>query len=92
MEKKLVSIDGGIRIVILQRGWVAVGHYFREGVNCRLENCAIIRRWGTTMGLPELAEKGALKETVLEKCKFPIRFHRAAEVATLDCDSSKWGL
>lgn len=87
---KKVRIDGGIRIVVLQRGWIAVGHYYRSGNECRLENACIIRRWGTSNGLPELAEKGPLAETKLEKSKGDIRFHRSAEVLTLDCEESKW--
>ena len=90
METKIVSVDGGIRIVVLQRGWVVVGHYYRTGTECRLEDASVIRRWGTTNGLPELASSGPLPETQLEKSKGDIRFHRSAEVLTLDCEESKW--
>ena len=78
----------GIRIVVLQRGWVCVGRYFRKGTECRLENASVIRRWGTSNGLPELAAKGPLAETKLEKSVGDIRFHRSAEVLTLDCGAA----
>ena len=84
------EIDGGTKIVVLQRGWVAVGHYFRKGTECRLENASIIRRWGTTEGLPQLANQGPLGETKLEKSVTPIRFHRSAEILTIDCNEDKW--
>ena len=42
-----------IKICILQRGWIMVGHYSEEGDNCKLENSATIRTWGTTKGLGE---------------------------------------
>lgn len=81
---------GDIKIAVLQRGWVAVGRYFREGTECRLENAYVIRRWGTSEGLGELAAKGPLGETVLEPCPLPIRFHRSGEVFTLDVVEAKW--
>lgn len=89
-KPKSKEFDGGIRIVVLQRGWVAVGRYFRNGTECRLENASIIRRWGTTDGLPQLAEKGPLAETKLERSLKPIRFHRSAEVLTVDCNEDLW--
>lgn len=84
------ELDGGTKIVVLQRGWVAVGNYFRKGTECRLENASIIRRWGTTDGLPQLASQGPLSETKLEKSATPIRFHRSAEVLAIDCNEDKW--
>lgn len=77
------------RIVILQRGWVAVGAFYQEGANCRLENASVIRRWGTTKGLGELAEGGPTKNTVLDPAG-TFRFHELAVVATLDTEEQKW--
>jgi hypothetical protein len=81
---------GDIKIAVLQMGWVAVGKYYRKGTECRLENAYIIRRWGTSEGLGELAAKGPLGETKLEPCPLPIRFHRSGEVFNLDCVVEKW--
>lgn len=103
---KLVSILGGksseskspdqgdqgtIKIVILQRGWVAVGKYYREGDDCRLENASIIRNWGTTKGLGEIALDGPTSKTILDSCP-TIRFHVLTAVASIDCVESKWKL
>ncbi len=77
-------------IVVLQRGWVVVGKYSREGTRCELSPAAVVRRWGTTNGLPELASNGPLSETKLEKASQPIVFHELTTVLILECDESKW--
>lgn len=81
--------DWGWQIVVLQRGWVVVGKMMKEGNACTLHDASIIRRWGTTGGLSELADKGPLPETKLEPAKLPIRFHYLTSILTLEC-SSKW--
>ena len=82
-------VDGGIRIVILQRGWVMVGHYYQKGSECYLENCSVIRRWGTSQGLGELATKGPLTDTKLEPTP-RTSFHELTVIATIECEKSKW--
>ena len=57
------DVNGDIKIVILQRGWVMVGRLTRNGTDCVLSNASTIRRWGTTKGLGELAANGALQNT-----------------------------
>jgi hypothetical protein len=88
-KKAAQEIGGDVRIVILQRGWVAVGRYFRKGQQCRLKNGYIIRRWGTAEGLPELAMKGPLSNTVLDKSP-DIEFHQLTEIANIACVEDKW--
>jgi hypothetical protein len=78
-----------VRIMILQRGWVAVGKFSQNGEQCRLENAAIIRRWGTNKGLGEIALNGPTTSTVLDKCP-TLRFHELTIVASMDCEESKW--
>ena len=77
------------RIVILQRGWVYVGDYSEDGMDCTLENASCIRNWGTTKGLGELAESGPQSGTKLDPCPI-VRFHKMTIVATIDVNSSKW--
>lgn len=77
-----------VRIVILQRGWVAVGRYVEKGSDCVLLSASIIRRWGTTKGLGELVT-GPLGNTVLDPVGV-MRFHALAVVATIDCEEAKW--
>ena len=62
------NFTGPVQIVVLQRGWVLVGKFEQNGDKCSLANAQVIRRWGTTEGLGELASSGKLKDTQLEKC------------------------
>ena len=78
-----------IKIVILQRGWVFIGQFSQDGQNCKLENAFNIRRWGTTDGLGELAEKGPLESTKLDKVGI-VTFHELTTVAMIDCDQDVW--
>ena len=77
------------KIVILQRGWVMVGHYTQDGQNCQLTNASTIRQWGTTRGLGQLAAEGPTSKTVLDPCG-TVRCHELTIVATIDCDATKW--
>jgi hypothetical protein len=85
-------IDKGneVRIVVLQRGWVAVGYYSRDGENCKLQKASIIRNWGTTKGLGEIAEDGPKKDTKLDPTNGLVEFHRLTEVLTVVAQESKW--
>jgi hypothetical protein len=79
-----------VRICILQRGWVMVGNYSREENICMLENAHIIRRWGTTNGLGELAENGVLEETILDKIYGTVEFDYLTLIATIKCNIEAW--
>jgi hypothetical protein len=81
--------DLGIRIVILQRGWVMVGQYIQTGEYVTLKRAAVVRKWGTTKGLPELAQKGPLSDTIIDKGP-DVRFHALTEIASLACEESAW--
>jgi hypothetical protein len=81
--------DGGVRIVVLQRGWVVVGHYHRVGEQVRVEHAAVVRRWGTQRGLGQLASEGVQAETVLDDCP-TVRCHVLAVLATIDCTHATW--
>jgi hypothetical protein len=85
-----VNSSGEIRIVILQRGWVMVGRYSRNGDDCQLTNARVIRNWGTTKGLGELAGEGPKKETKLDPTNGLVEFHRLTEIATVKCNEEKW--
>ena len=80
---------GDIRIVILQRGWVMVGYYSQECSDCKLEKASVIRIWGTSKGLGELAINGPLPATILDPAP-TIRFHELTVIATIDCVREKW--
>ena len=77
-----------IRIVVLQRGWVVVGYYSREGLEVTVRNAHCIRKWGTTRGLGEL-RYGPLENTVLDPSGV-VKCHRLSVVHTFDCDQVAW--
>lgn len=84
-----VEENKDVRIVILQRGWVAVGYFSKTGSECRLDKAAIIRLWGTTKGLGEIAENGPTEKTVLDKSP-TIIFHELTVIAMMLCQEDKW--
>jgi len=100
--KKEITIDGikylpstevtksEIKIVILQRGWVVIGRYSEEENDmCVLVDAYVIRTWGTTKGLGELAIEGKKTNTTLDKTGV-VRFHKLTTVGIIDCVESKW--
>lgn len=79
-----------IRIVVLPRGWVVVGHYRDEpDGRASLSLAAVVRRWGTDRGLGEIAALGPRKATVLDRCPL-LTIERAAIVLTMRCDPAAW--
>lgn len=81
--------NSDIKIVVLQRGWVMIGRYSKDGDICTLENAYVIRIWGTTQGLGELALEGKQTNTKLDKAGH-VEFHILTVVAALNCNDSKW--
>ena len=81
--------DGKIEIVVLQRGWVAVGRFYREGDECRLESASVIRVWGTDKGLGQIALDGPQSKTKLDIAG-TMRFNAMTIVTRLDCNQEKW--
>lgn len=72
------------QIVIAQRGWVFVGSVTRTENEVVIEDAAVVRRWGTTAGLGQLAAKGPTADTRLDPCP-TVRIHPLAIVAMMDC-------
>lgn len=77
-----------VRIVVLQRGWVVVGRYTEDGDSIALEGASVIRRWGTTKGLGELAS-GPLPSTVLDKAG-SVQAPALGVVMTIRCEAGAW--
>ena len=87
--KEVKEFTGDIKIVILQRGWVYIGRFERNGNDCKLHNSYNIRVWGTSKGLPELVN-GATSKTVLDKCDGVVEFDWLTVVHTITCNKSAW--
>jgi len=85
------DVNNDIRIVILQRGWIMVGRYKRVDQYVTLNNAFVIRNWGTTKGIGELAKCGPLKDkTVLDAVNNEVEFHTLVEVANVKCSVKNW--
>lgn len=84
------EITGDIKIVILQRGWVMVGRFERKVSECKLHNASVIRTWGTTKGLGEIAQGGPTPNTRLDKTHGVVEFDYLTVVATISCLENKW--
>lgn len=83
------SMNGKICIVPLQRGFVVVGRFSKNGTECRIENGYIVRRWGTTKGLGQLATEGPQPNTVLDPIP-TTAFHELGYIAILECSEACW--
>jgi len=77
------------QIVILNRGWVVMGEYSEKGNDCTLTNAFVVRKWGTTKGLGELAENGKLPNTILDATP-NIHFNKLTMVARMDVNEEAW--
>ena len=77
------------QILVLQRGWVIVGDVSQESSMVSVSNCSVVRVWGTSNGLGELAENGPLSETVLDPCP-PVQAHELSIVLRMNANESNW--
>lgn len=81
----------GICLVIADRGHVWVGNVSTSADWCLVENASVVRVWGTTKGLGEIAEGGPTSKTVLDKCG-SVRVARRALIALIPCKEHAWKL
>lgn len=88
-ETKESSCPEGLSIVILQRGWVVIGDLSWKGKYGHLKNASVIRNWGTTNGLGEIALNGPTETTKLDKCGV-FKFHELTSVGIIDCNKDNW--
>ena len=79
----------GVQIVVLDRGFVYVGDVTVDADWVTIRNARNIRRWGTTLGLGELAELGPRPETKLDPAGSVRAPHRAL-IALIACEPGAW--
>jgi len=87
---QITQPNGPTKIVVLQRGWVMVGKLERNGSECKLHNASVIRSWGTTKGLGEIASEGPKSSTKLDPCGGVVEFDYLTVVCAIACEESKW--
>ena len=79
METKL-----GKQIVVAELGWVFIGEVSIGDVFVNISDAFVIRKWGTTAGLGQIALEGPTKETIFDKCGF-VRVFCNKVIAMLEC-------
>ena len=81
--------ESEVKILVLQRGWNVIGRYNKDGQEHVLTDASVIRVWGTTRGLGEIASGGPTGSTKLDPCG-TVRAHELATVLVMDADAEKW--
>ena len=89
--------DGGqiipaapLEIIVAQRGWVVIGRKVSESdTEIVLHDASVIRVWGTTKGLGQLALEGQQSGTKLDPAG-TIRIHPLAVVLRMDTEAALW--
>ena len=66
--EKSDPVNKGRYIVLGNRGNIVVGDLVISGSTGYMTNASVIRRWGTTKGLGELAIDGPTNDTILDRC------------------------
>lgn len=84
------QFTGDIKIVVLQRGWVIVGKFEKSGSDCKVHGASVIRIWGTTKGLGEIAAGGPTSSTKLDPVGGLVEFDYLTVIATMACNQSAW--
>ena len=78
-----------LKLVVLPRGWVMVGECEEKDNKLHLKNASVVRYWGTTEGLPQLANEGPLSGTKLDgKCE--MSFPMSSVIAEMKCNEEAW--
>lgn len=73
------------QIVVADRGWVFIGNVFSDANGDKLiQEARVIRRWGTTKGLGQIAIEGPTNDTVFEDAG-TVTVPSRSVIAVFDC-------
>ena len=67
-----------------------VGRFEKVGDDCKLHNASVIRQWGTTKGLGEIAAAGPTSSTKLDPTNGLVEFDKLTIVARIACNKMAW--
>lgn len=84
----VAPVEGGVKIAVLDRGFVYIGRVSEEGDAVILRNAKNLRIWGTSKGLGELVN-GPLSGTKLDDVG-TVRVPKRALIHMIDVVESKW--
>jgi hypothetical protein len=81
-----------LHIFVMERSWILVALWEpdpNDFLSLKVHKAAVVRRWGTTKGLGELASEGPQTGTVLdeEACD---QINRTAVKRRIACDEKAW--
>lgn len=82
-----------LSIFVLNRSWNLVAEWEddpQDFLQVRLGKSAVIRRWGTTKGLGELAKGGPTVETILDEEPPDGTIRKGQIIRTLPCNQKAW--
>ncbi len=78
-------------IFVMERGFILVGRVADETtLEFTLDDVSVIRVWGTTKGLGELAEKGPLTSTQLDREPDGTIINKLCCYRRMKCNAAKW--
>lgn len=84
-------------LFVLDRGFVLVGRprpqtpgNYEDYLFFTLDDCAVVRRWGTTKGIGQLAAEGPLSATVLDREPDGTLVNRLTIFRQIPCNAAKW--
>lgn len=82
--------QGPVRIFVMDRAWVLVGRVAAENEKSFvLEDANVVRYWGTTKGLGEIAECGPTPKTKLDR-EGAVSLNKDFVLKSIQCVSSAW--
>ena len=76
-------------IFVCDRSWVLYGHGEIDGEHVVITDCRVIRLWGTTRGLGQLATEGPQSGTKLDP-QPETRVHASRIVMEIQCKTGVW--
>lgn len=78
-------------IFVMERGFVLVGRIADESpLEITLYDVSVVRIWGTTKGIGELAMKGPLSGTQLDREPNGTIINKLCCYRRIPCDAAKW--
>jgi len=90
MQTKTTRI--GFGILVIDRGNVIVGEFEMSDDDemITVRDGRVIRRWGTTNGLGQLAAGGPTEKTVLNPLNRTAHVRKSAMFFIIECDPEQW--
>ena len=82
------SLKGDIKIIVVDRGFIYVGHCEETENFVRLTDAKNVRSWGTTKGLGELIN-GPTSRTILDEVG-TVKIPTKAVISIIDVNQNKW--